>query len=156
MVFDPAAIAIDYPAKAGTEFRRRSRNLGGLWQVFARNPRLFTNSRMRFHFLSHKFARLVLPWLLIAIVMASLALPPGPFRTWNLIGEAAFVLLVLIDFVVPKKFPVKRITSPARTFFVMNAASIVALNVFFTSAQRMWKATEVEKSESAISNDPRA
>jgi cellulose synthase/poly-beta-1,6-N-acetylglucosamine synthase-like glycosyltransferase len=38
VVFDPAAIAFDYPAVAGTEFRRRFRTLAGLWQVHARIP----------------------------------------------------------------------------------------------------------------------
>ena len=66
VIFDPAAIAMDYPAVAGTEFRRRFRNLAGLWQTFARNPQLFSSgNRMRFHFLSHKFGRLMLPWAIL-------------------------------------------------------------------------------------------
>ena len=62
VIFDPAAIAYDYPAVAGTEFRRRLRTLAGLWQISARFPALFTSrNRMRWHFLSHKFGRLALP-----------------------------------------------------------------------------------------------
>jgi len=148
VVFDPAAIAIDHPAKAGTEFRRRRRNLGGLWQVFARHPRLFTERRMRVHFLSHKFARLMLPWALIAAVLATVGLPPGWFRDWNLAGAAGLLALALIDAAIPSKFFLKRISSPARTFLAMNLASLLALGVFFTDARRMWKSTQVERGES--------
>jgi cellulose synthase/poly-beta-1,6-N-acetylglucosamine synthase-like glycosyltransferase len=76
VIFDPEAIAEDYPAVAGTEFRRRFRNLAGLWQTFARNPRLFSSSnRMRFHFLSHKFGRLALPWAILCGIVGTLLLP---------------------------------------------------------------------------------
>jgi cellulose synthase/poly-beta-1,6-N-acetylglucosamine synthase-like glycosyltransferase len=67
VIFDPQAIAFDYPAVAGTEFRRRWRNLAGLWQIHIRMPWLFTSAnRMRIHFLSRKYARLVLPWAMLA------------------------------------------------------------------------------------------
>ncbi len=83
VIFDPAAIAYDYPAVAGTEFRRRFRTLAGLWQLHARMPQIFTRrNRMRFHFLSHKFSRLVLPWALLLFAGASIALPASRFRTF--------------------------------------------------------------------------
>src|SRR5580658_2581147 len=72
VVMDAEAIAMDYPALQGTEFRRRWRTLAGLWQVFGRCPKLFTSSnRMRFHFLSHKFSRLLLPWTIFTILAAT-------------------------------------------------------------------------------------
>lgn len=146
VVFEPAAIAIDYPAKAGTEFRRRSRTLAGLWQVFVRKPELFSSrDRMRFHFLSHKFARLVLPWALLAAIAATFALPATWFRQWMIGGGCAWLALALVDALVPAWLPLKRITSPARTFLVMNAASVAALAVFFTPADRLWATTRVEK-----------
>jgi len=148
VIFDPAAVAIDYPAKAGSEFRRRCRTLGGLWQVFARMPQLFTaRDRMRLHFLSHKFGRLTLPWALLAVAGATIALPASVFRTWMLWGDFAIVALAIIDVFVPHWIPLKRITSPARTFLVMNAASIAALAVFFASPDRLWATTRVERTD---------
>lgn len=147
IIFEPAAIAVDDPAKAGSEFRRRSRTLAGLWQVFARMPRLFTSpNRMRLHFLSHKFGRLALPWALLLIAGATWALPASPFRTWMIWGDLALIFCAVADTIVPRGFPLKRLTSPARTFLTMNAASIAAMGVFFTSPERFWVTTRVERS----------
>jgi cellulose synthase/poly-beta-1,6-N-acetylglucosamine synthase-like glycosyltransferase len=146
VIFDPAAVAYDYPAVAGTEFRRRFRTLAGLWQLHARMPQIFTRSnRMRFHFLSHKFSRLVLPWALLLFAGASIALPASPFRTLLLALELAFVLLAVTNRFVPKGFPLKRLSSPAQTFLVMNAAALMAVAVFFVPATRLWKPTRVAR-----------
>jgi biofilm PGA synthesis N-glycosyltransferase PgaC len=141
VIFDTEAIAFDYPAVTGTEFRRRFRNLGGLCQVFVRFPQLFTSrNRMRFHFLSHKFARLVLPWVLLLVLGATLAL-----RAWPLLeSEIALLVLALIDRFIPKGFFLKRLSSPARTFLLMNAASLAAPVVFITPPGRLWVPTRVE------------
>jgi cellulose synthase/poly-beta-1,6-N-acetylglucosamine synthase-like glycosyltransferase len=147
VIFDPEAIALDYPAVPGTEFRRRWRNLAGLWQVHVRNPRLFSSkNRMRFHFLSHKFGRLVLPWALLAILLATAALPYPEWRKELLMSEGALLLLAVIDFWIPAGWPLKRLSSPARTFLLMNLASLVAVTVFFIQAQKLWKPTQVGRS----------
>jgi len=145
VVFDPAAIAIDDPAVAGTEFRRRFRNLAGLWQTFVRFPQLFSSAdRMRFHFLSHKFSRLVLPWAILSTIVGTLLLPPSSGR-WSLIGaEGIFFVLAAIDGLFPKGFPLKRLSSPARTFVAMNVASMAGLVVFFTEPTRLWLPTRVK------------
>jgi cellulose synthase/poly-beta-1,6-N-acetylglucosamine synthase-like glycosyltransferase len=149
VIFDQSAIASDHPALAGTEFRRRFRNLAGLWQTFARNPQLFASSnRMRFHFLSHKFGRLTLPWAILCGIVGTLLLPPSPIR-WPLIGAEAFVvLLALADRILPAGFPLKRISSPARTFLMMNGAAIAALSVFFIEPTRLWLPTRVKEQSS--------
>lgn len=145
VIFDRAAIAYDYPAVAGTEFRRRFRTLAGLWQIYTRLPELFTGrNRMRFHFLSHKFSRLLLPWLILIFFAATIALPPSWFRTALLIAEAAWLLLVVADSLVPPAFPLKRLTSPARTFLIMNAAALASLAVFFVPATKLWTPTRVQ------------
>lgn len=69
VIFDPVATAYDYPA-AGTEFRRRRRTLAGLWQLHARFPLFSERNRMRFHFLLHKFSRLLLPWAILLVALA--------------------------------------------------------------------------------------
>jgi cellulose synthase/poly-beta-1,6-N-acetylglucosamine synthase-like glycosyltransferase len=139
VILGPEALAFDYPANAGAEFRRRFRTLAGLWQVYARLPRLFTGAnRMRFHFLSHKFSRLVLPWALLAILASTVALPASLLRTCLLLAEAALPVLALLDRLIPAGFPLKRLTSPARTFIVMNVAALAAIVVFLVPATRLW------------------
>ncbi len=145
VVFDPEAIATDYPAAASTEFRRRCRNLAGLWQVFVRLPHLFTSkNRMWLHFLSHKFGRLILPWSLLLVAGSTLALPSSLFRTELLSSDIALLALAVADRWIPKGFPLKRISSPARTFLTMNAASIAALRVFLVSPNSLWIPTRVD------------
>lgn len=145
VIFDPQAIAIDDPALPGTEFRRRFRNLAGLWQTFARFPQLFSSQdRMRFHFLSHKFSRLVLPWAILAAIVGTVLLPPSAIRWTLLAAEALFFLLALTDGFLPRQFPLKRLSSPARTFLEMNLASMAGLAVFFLEPTRLWLPTRVK------------
>jgi len=54
-----------------------------------------------------------------------------------------FVLLAAIDGFLPKGFALKRISSPARTFLAMNAASLAGLAVFFVEPTRLWRPTKV-------------
>lgn len=145
VIFDPEALAFDYPTAAGGEFRRKLRTLGGLWQVHMRMPQIFSGAdRMRLHFLSHKFGRLVLPWAILLIGGATLAMADTPSGRFLLLDEMGLVLLALADRIVPAKFPLKRITSPARTFLHMNAAAFCSPAVFFVSPNRLWRPTKVK------------
>ena len=148
VVFDPAAVATDFPTAPGGEFRRKLRTLAGLWQLWVRHPRLFSGAnRMRFHFLSYKFGRLVLPWAVLLIWGATLALPDSHFRTFLLVDELALLVCAAADSIVPRWFPLKRITSPARTFLAMNAAALVAPAFLWASPQTVWKPTRVRVRE---------
>lgn len=139
VVFDPAAVAWDKRALAKAEFGRKVRTLGGVWQVFARMPQLFTKTnRMRLHFVSHKFGRLALPWTLLAIVLATFALPEGTLRTGLLWNEGALAFMALAAPYVPSGLRVKRLFSAARAFLSMNLAAGASIRVFFTPAQEIW------------------
>ena len=145
VIFDAEAIAFDHPTSQGGEFRRKLRTLAGLWQVHVRLPELFTGAnRMRLHFLSHKFARLALPWAILLVWAATLALPASPFRRFLLIDELAFVALAAVDRLVPKGFFLKRVSSPAKTFLVMNLASLLAIGVFVVPPETLWRPTRVK------------
>ncbi len=143
VIFDREAIAFDHPAVAGTEFKRRFRTLAGLWQVHVRMPELYTRrNRMRYHFLSHKLTRLLMPWALV-IFCAAWALPHTWFRTALLSAGALWLLLAACSGLVSARSPLKRLTSPARTLLVMNAAAMAAIAVFFVPANRLWTPTRV-------------
>lgn len=140
VIFDPAAVAYDYPTAEGGEFSRKLRTLAGLWQLHARMPTLFSGAnRMRFHFLSYKFARLVLPWAILLVWAATLALPAGPLRDFLIGDELIFLAAAALDRLIPKTWPLKRISSPARTFIAMNAAALLSIAVFFVPADKLWK-----------------
>jgi len=145
VIFDPHALAFDYPTAEGVEFRRRLRTLAGLWQVCIRMPALFTSAnRMRLHFLSHKFSRLALPWAVLLVGGATLALPDSAFRDGLLVFELLVALLAVADAGVPGGFALKRITSPAGTFMSMNAAALLSLSVFFVPPETLWRTTRVK------------
>jgi cellulose synthase/poly-beta-1,6-N-acetylglucosamine synthase-like glycosyltransferase len=145
VVLDEEAIAYDRPVVPGGEFRRRLRTLAGLWQIHARCTELFSRAnRMRLHFLSHKFSRLVLPWALLVAVFATIALPESGLRSFLLTGALALLMLSALDGLIPARFPLKRLSSPARTFLAMNVAALLAVAVFFVDPQRFWSPTHVQ------------
>jgi cellulose synthase/poly-beta-1,6-N-acetylglucosamine synthase-like glycosyltransferase len=144
VILDPQAVAYDYPAIAGTEFRRRLRTLAGLWQVWRRTPELFSSrNRMRFHFVSHKFTRLLLPWAVLLFFGGAVALRPGILRTVLLVAGGSILALASVDRLTPRHSILRRLTSPARTFLTMNAAAALAVLVFFVPAQQLWRPTRV-------------
>jgi cellulose synthase/poly-beta-1,6-N-acetylglucosamine synthase-like glycosyltransferase len=144
VVIDTEALAFDYGVIKGGEFRRKLRTLGGVWQAWVRIPQLFTSAnRMRLHFLPHKFGRVVLPWLILVGLMATLCLPAGPVRFALLTTAIAALALALIDPLLPKKFILRHISSPARSFIVLNAASLLSVLVFFVPPERLWQPTRI-------------
>jgi biofilm PGA synthesis N-glycosyltransferase PgaC len=144
IVFDPASIAYDFPVAQGTDWTRRMRTLGGMWQVLFRHPRLLLLPHpMWLHFASHKFGRLMLPYALIGITLSTLALPAGYAKTILLWNEAALVILALLP--VNPKSRLGNLGNKARTFLMMNLAALLSARVFFTDPRRLWLTTRVDQ-----------
>jgi cellulose synthase/poly-beta-1,6-N-acetylglucosamine synthase-like glycosyltransferase len=143
LVLEPKAIAYDYPINREQEFRRKVRTLGGNYQLLLRMPALWSPSnRLFLHFLSYKVGRLFLPWLTIALLLSSLRLP----APWNVLWagcEAAFGGLAFADRRIPQRSILKRISSPARTFVVLMAATVQGLKVLFVPPRSLWKVTDI-------------
>ena len=145
VIFDAEALAFDYADIQGGEFRRKLRTLAGLWQVCVRVPGLFTRAnRMRFHFLSNKVTRLVLPWAILGFCAATFALPASRFRLVLLIAELSGLALALLDGFLPRHSLLRRISSPARSFLIVNAASLLSVMVFFVRPETLWRPTRVK------------
>jgi cellulose synthase/poly-beta-1,6-N-acetylglucosamine synthase-like glycosyltransferase len=144
VVLDSEALAFDYGVISGGEFRRKLRTLAGVWQTFSRMTQLFASAnRMRMHFLPHKFGRVVLPWLILIGLASAFALPHSPVRSALLVIALAVIVLAALDLLLPKEFFLRRISSPARSFVVLNAASLASVLVFFVPPERLWKPTRV-------------
>jgi len=140
ILIDPEAVVYEHRSFAGGEFQRKLRTLSGLWQVHARLPQVLTRAnRMRFHFVSHKSLRLALPWVFLAWCAAAIALPGSPFRTLLLACVVLLAALAALDWLVPRSFPLKRLTSPARSFLAMNVASLLAIGVFVAPPKPVWQ-----------------
>lgn len=147
LIVEPRARAWDYPTSLATEFRRKVRTLGGNYQILLTYPQLLgPQNRMWFHFASYKFARLLLPWLLILVAIESFGLP-ALWRLPILAGQGCFYLLAAIDPIIPAASLLKRISSPARTFVVMMIAAVRGLVVFFVPARSLWKVTSATRTQ---------
>jgi cellulose synthase/poly-beta-1,6-N-acetylglucosamine synthase-like glycosyltransferase len=144
VVIDTDALAFDYGVVKGGEFRRKLRTLGGVWQAWLRMPQLFTSAnRMRMHFLPHKFGRLALPWMILIGLLATWFLPDSPARTGLLAIAVLVLVLAALDSLLPKTFALRRISSPARSFVVLNAAALLSVLVFFVPPKILWKPTRL-------------
>ncbi len=141
LILDEGARAYDDPTSLGSEFRRKVRTLAGVYQTIGRVPQLLgPGNRMWIHFVSHKLGRLLLPWAMLLILAGSFGLP-GFWRTLALAGQAAFYLLILLDLILSDSSPFKRVTSPARTVFVLLAAAFCAVFFLLLPRQPVWQPT---------------
>ena len=143
VILDDAALAFDYPTPLASEFRRKVRTLAGVYQIVRTYPALLgPRNRMWIHFFSHKLARLLMPWAMIAAAIASFGLP-APWNVWAIGAQASAYSLALLDAWLPANFPLKRLTSPLRTFAVLMTASLCSLAILFVPARVLWTETRV-------------
>jgi biofilm PGA synthesis N-glycosyltransferase PgaC len=143
LVLEDRAIAVDEPTALASEFRRKVRTQAGNLQLIGMLPGLFTRrNRMRFHYISLKLGRLLLPWMLAAMLISS-AMLPGAWRMAALL-QVLFWMLALIDPWVPSEWFVKRITGLARAFAVLVFSAAAALKILFLPARSLWVEARVQ------------
>jgi poly-beta-1,6-N-acetyl-D-glucosamine synthase len=149
VILDPEAKAFDYPTQLEAEFRRKVRTQAGVYQVIGAYPELLgPANRMWVHFVSHKLGRLLLPWALLAVAVFSFFLP-RPWGLFALAGQGSFYGLALLDLALPERSPLKRLTSPVRTFVVLMAAAMWAVSILFIPRRQLWKETRVRSTRQA-------
>lgn len=107
VVFEGAARAFDRAAPAAdAEFQRKTRTLAGNYQLLRLEPRLivpFVNP-VWLQFVSHKLGRLVVPYALCALLVASAALAPRhPFYAIALTGQVLFYGLAIYGAVLERR-----------------------------------------------------
>jgi hypothetical protein len=68
---------------------------------------------------------------------------PAPWNVWAIGAEASACALAWLDVWLPAGFPLKRLTSPIRTFAVLMAASLCALAILVVPPRVLWKETRV-------------
>jgi len=139
IIFDARARAWDSPDLGSSrEFARKVRTLSGNYQLLQLAPWLLgSGNAIRFEFVSHKLLRLVVPFALVALLVASLFLPT-PFYRIALFAQLAFYALSLVALGGMKIGPLSRIADPARTFVVLNSAALVAFVNFVTGRKAVW------------------
>jgi cellulose synthase/poly-beta-1,6-N-acetylglucosamine synthase-like glycosyltransferase len=139
VVFDARARAWDN-ADLGTEkeFARKVRTLSGNYQLLQLAPWLLTSANpIRFEFVSHKLLRLVVPFALAGILVASLVLREPVYR-FALALQVAFYGLSFLATAQLKRGPVARMADAAFTFVVLNTAAVVAFANFVSGRKAAW------------------
>lgn len=148
LVMDSRARAYDDPTALDTEFQRKVRTLAGNYQILLAYPALLGRAnRMWVHFMSYKLGRLLLPWSLITVAISSVYLPQ-PWRAGALAAQGIFYGLAALDRFVPPNTPLKRVSTPVRTFVTMMIAALRGLTVFFVPPRSLWKVTSAGAKQS--------
>jgi cellulose synthase/poly-beta-1,6-N-acetylglucosamine synthase-like glycosyltransferase len=128
-------------ATAKKEFARKVRTLAGNFQAVALEPRLLHPGRnpVFFQFVSHKLARLAVPYFCVTALVAS-ALVPGVFYAVLFWLQLLFVGGGLLARTPLGRAPMGRVFRLSWTFTVLNAAAVAGLWVFVTGRERaVWK-----------------
>ena len=150
VIFDPRARAWDSPDQGtAREFSRKVRTLSGNYQLLQLAPWLLSSANpLRFQFVSHKLLRLVVPFALLATLLASLV-TPGVFYHGAAILQLAFYTLSLLGLVhVLRRGAFGRVTDAARTFVLLNTAAVVAFANFAVGRKAAWgRSTTIEQIE---------
>ena len=120
------------------EFARKVRTLSGNYQLLQLQPWLLTRANpIRFEFISHKILRLVVPFALLAALLACAFLPQTFYRSMFWL-QLAFYALSLVGLAHLKMGPIARAGDAAFTFVVLNSAALVAFAKFVSGRKVAW------------------
>lgn len=140
-VLDPQAYVYDtWPEKLGDEFHRKVRTLAGNFQLFQLAPwTLSLRSPVFFQMVSHKVMRLAAPYLMILLLVSSLALAKDS------IAYAVFAGIQILGWTLAVaalryRIPVlHRVASLASALLVLKAAAVVGFYKFLFTRGPLWK-----------------
>jgi len=140
-VLDPRAFVYDtWPEKFEDEFRRKVRTLAGNFQLFQLAPWTLTpQNRALFQLLSHKVMRLIVPYLMILLLVSTLALARG---SMVFAAFAAFQILSWTMAIAGLRFRIpilQRVAALASALLVLKVAAVVGLYRFLFTRGPLWK-----------------
>jgi cellulose synthase/poly-beta-1,6-N-acetylglucosamine synthase-like glycosyltransferase len=140
-VLDEHAYVYDtQPRRLEEEFHRKVRTLAGNFQLFQLAPWTLTpRNPVLFQLFSHKVMRLIVPYLMVLLLVSTLALS-GESRLY-----AAFAVLQIFGWLIALvglryRIPVlHRIAAPASALLALKAAAVAGLYSFLFTRGPLWK-----------------
>jgi poly-beta-1,6-N-acetyl-D-glucosamine synthase len=129
VIDDRARVWDIWPKSSSAEFQRKVRTLAGNYQLILKAPWLLRRTnRLRFQLVSHKLARLGVPFALLFMLLASFILRGSqPYMT-ILFAQTLFYGMAVFGLIFD--VPVlRRIVAPASALVLLNAAAVMALAV---------------------------
>jgi cellulose synthase/poly-beta-1,6-N-acetylglucosamine synthase-like glycosyltransferase len=137
-VFDERALAYDVFSKSMPQERRRKvRTLAGNYQLLRLCPELASPGAnpIFFQFVSHKIARLFVPFFFIALFVAAF-LAEGFLYRVAFAGIIALILLTVFSRYLDRVPGLGRLCAVSRTFFTLNYFAFLAFFKFFGRGHR--------------------
>jgi poly-beta-1,6-N-acetyl-D-glucosamine synthase len=129
-------------SEIGREFRRKLRTLTGNWQLIAAQPWLLDplHNPVFFAWSSHKLARLIAPWALLAALLTA-ALADGPLAQLAFWLQLAAYALALAALAFPRHTRRIPLAGTAGSFLALNAAALLSLPVWLGARNpgHLWK-----------------
>ena len=140
-VLDPQAYVYDtWPTEIEKEFHRKVRTLAGNFQLFQLAPWTLTpRNPVLFQIVSHKVMRLVVPYLMVLLLISTLALSRGSFLYAAFAGFQIFILTLAIAALRYKIPLLHRAAAPASALLVLKAAAVAGLYRFLFTRGPLWK-----------------
>lgn len=129
VIDDRARVWDIWPKSSRAEFQRKVRTLAGNYQLMQKAPWLLGRAnRLRFQLLSHKLARLGVPFALLFMLFASFTLRGSqPYMT-ILLAQTLFYSTAVFGLIFDAPI-LRRIVAPASALVLLNAAAVMALFV---------------------------
>lgn len=134
-IFDEKTKIYDkYSKSAKEEFSRKSRTLAGNFQLVMYLKWLLNpfRSPVAWQFISHKFLRLIVPFLLILAFVSNMFILENYFYRLVFILQIVFYTLAFFGLIFEHK---NRLFDVSYMFCVMNSAAVVGLYKFLTHKQ---------------------
>jgi cellulose synthase/poly-beta-1,6-N-acetylglucosamine synthase-like glycosyltransferase len=140
-VIDSEAYVYDtWPRKVEEEFHRKVRTLAGNFQLFRLAPwTLSPRNPVFFQLVSHKVMRLAVPYLLLLVLVSSLALSRSSLIYAAFAGLQIFCWLLALATLRCKIPVLHRVADLASALLVLNAASVAGLYKFLFTRGPLWK-----------------
>lgn len=138
VVLEPLAKAFDRAAPSAAEFRRKVRTLSGNFQLLALEPSLLLPWRNPswFGLVSHKLMRLLVPWAMVAALLASTTLPE-PWRFFCFGAQATAYALAAARWLGRPLGRSSRLARLCETVVLLNAAAVVGTFRFLRHGRRL-------------------
>jgi poly-beta-1,6-N-acetyl-D-glucosamine synthase len=136
-VYVEAAVAYDEAFSDDREFGRKTRTIAGNYQLIARLPWVLVPwvNPLWMQFMLHKVFRLLCPWALILLLIASVVAFASSASDAMRFGWGAVVVAQLVFYGTAFGPARWRLTRGARTFVTLNWAAIVGLARYLRGTQ---------------------
>lgn len=139
-VIDQDAVVYDtWPKDARGEFNRKVRTLAGNFQLFNLAPWVFTQGRVVFQLISHKVLRLIVPYMLVLLLLSSIALSRVSVL-FAIFAAAQIISWLTAGIGLRREIPWFRYgMHSASVLLMLNVAAVVGLYKFLFTPGPLWK-----------------